>query len=1016
MSKLWKQSAGVILALLLGAAQLGATAVPTAAPIALPLAFERNLGQADTQVDFMARAPGYQLWLTAGEAVMALSQADAQPAVVRLQLLGARADAKASGRDPLPGVAHYYHLDRERALIEQVPRFAEVHYRGVYPGIDLVYHSDAQDRLEFDFLLAPGADPERIGWTASGVDPPRLRADGALELRFGGRELLTHRPVAYQLSMGKRREVPVEYRLDGSKIVFALGNYDHNLPLVIDPVISYSTYLGGSSVDGVLDITRGSDGSVYLTGYTYSIDFPTVNAIHGNLGAMEAFVTKIQPNGAQLAFSTYLGGAGDQRSNAIEIDSANRTLICGFTEVSGSSSNPFVVRLNANGSLSWSRTVSTQYFDTCNDLAMDGDAVVAVGSTQSANDFPRINQIPAFNVASGHAPFLIKYDTAGTLVQSTLLPNTGWDASANGVAVKDGFAYVTGSIDLGPPSAGAFNDVQAFVLKINDNAVYGDPGEYHRRFGGNSSAASEPTGPNDAGHAITVDASDRAFIAGRTSSTNFPVTADAYQPIYNGGSDGFIVRLSAAGTIAFASYLHANLGPSFGDAPARVILDGANTVYVAGGLNDYAPWLARLPGFATSLAYVNAGSVSVGPIRGLAMAGIAQPLIAGEGAREQMPYTGTGPQSTFGGLEDGYLIRLEERLPVLGISAQSVSESAGCIDLQVRPDLASLTEIRFDWATQNGTAVAGQDYIASSGENIAISSGSLLPNVGLSVCIENDSLDEPNETLTINLSSITGATPAQASATITILDDDAPPALSVDNAGCTLAEGNSGSSNCAFVLRLSQVSGRTVGLTSATANGSAISGSDYTGHTAAARSIVAGQTSLTISVPVLGDTLDEPTESFSLNLSGIANATPGTLSATGTITDDDPAPALSVDNNGECLVAEGNSGSTPCNFVLRLSTASGQLVSFNTATVGGSATPGVDFSAHASTARSIAIGQTSLTVAVPVLGDTTPEPDESFGLSITQVANASLSGPSPVGVILNDDGTLPNLIHANGFE
>lgn len=1006
-------------ALLLAAPCALATTSRATGYLSLPLAFERNLGQADAQVDFMARAPGYQLWLSGGEAVMALSQARGQPAIVRLQLLGARKDAPASGREQLPGMVNYFSIDHRETPIEQVPRFASVHYRGVYPGIDLVYHSDAQERLEFDFVLAAGADPARIGWTAKGVDQPRLREDGALELGLGGRSLLTHRPVAYQVSMGVRRAVDVEYQLDGARIGFVLGNYDRALPLVIDPVISYSTYLGGSSIDGVLDIARGSDGSVYLTGYTYSIDFPTVNAIHGHLGAMEAFVSKIQPNGSQLGFSTYIGGVGDQRSNAIELDPLNRVLICGSTEVSGSSAHPFVLRLNPNGSLSWTRTLTTQYWDGCNDLAMDGERVVAVGYTQSANDFPRVNQIPAFNVANGHAPFLVKYDAAGNLIQSTLLPNTGWDASANGVAVKDGFAYVTGSIDLGPPSPGALNDVQAFVLKINDNAVYGDPGEYHRRFGGSTALAAEGLGPRDSGQAIIVDSTDRAFIAGRTASTNFPVTPGVFQPAYDGGGDGFIVRLSPVGAIAFASYVHAGLGANVSDEPARIAFDASNTVYMAGSANSGYPWIARLPGFATSLDYATSfGSfyLDVGPIRGLAMAATAQPVIAGEGARERMPVSANAVQSSSSDFSDGYVMRLEERLPLLAVPGASVSEAIGCVDLAVRTDLPATGQIRFDWAAQSGTAIADTDFYAGSGEDIGISPGSQIPNVNVSVCIENDALDEANETLTVNFTNITGATPASVSAVITIVDDDAPPTLAIDNAGCTVTEGNSGTSNCAFILRLNQVSGRTVSLNSATANGTAISGSDYTGHPSTARSLVPGQSSLTISVPVIGDTLDEPNESFSLNLSGIANATPGTLTATGTITDNDPAPTLALDNGGECLVSEGNSGSTPCTFVFRLSAASGQLVSLSTATSSGTATAGSDFTAHAATVRSIAIGQSTLSVSVPVLGDTAPEADESFGLNVTAVSNASFTGPAAVGVILNDDGALPNLIHANGFE
>jgi hypothetical protein len=310
----------------------------------------------------------------------------------------------------------------------------------------------------------------------------------------------------------------------------------------------------------------------------------------------------------------------------------------------------------------------------------------------------------------------------------------------------------------------------------------------------------------------------------------------------------------------------------------------------------------------------------------------------------------------------------------------------------------------FNTATANGTAIAGQDYTGHTSTARSIAAGQTTLTVNVPVL--GDTLHEATETFTLNATSVVGASPSSLSATGTILDNDPAPTLSVDNGGCTVSEGDTGSVNCPFVFRLSAVSGRNTTFNTATANGTAIAGQDYTGHTSTARSIAAGQTTLTVNVPVLGDTLHEATETFTLNASSVVGASPSSLSATGTILDNDQAPTLSIDNGG-CSVTEGDSGSTPCNFVLRLSAVSGRSTTFNTATADGSATAGSDYTGHPSTARSIAAGQTTLTVTVPVLGDTEIEPDETFSLLVTNVVGASPGSLSATGTILNDEVDQP---------
>lgn len=323
---------------------------------------------------------------------------------------------------------------------------------------------------------------------------------------------------------------------------------------------------------------------------------------------------------------------------------------------------------------------------------------------------------------------------------------------------------------------------------------------------------------------------------------------------------------------------------------------------------------------------------------------------------------------------------------------------------------ASTQPITLNWTTTNGSATAPADYGAGAG---TLSIGANSTSTVITRTVVGDTLDEDNEDFHIDLSAASAGSISDARGSVTINDDDATPTLSVDAGGCTVTEGNSGSLDCAFVLRLSAISSKTVSFNTATTAGSASAGADFTGHSSTARSIAAGQSTLTVNVPVLGDTLDEDSEIFTLNVSAVQNATPGSLNATGTITDNDNPPTLSIDAGG-CSVIEGDSGSVNCGFVLRLSTASSKTVSFNTATVNGSATAGSDYTGHASTARNITTGLTTLTINVPVLADTLEEVDETFALNVTGVTNASPGSITGHGTILDDD--LAELVFFDGFE
>jgi hypothetical protein len=313
----------------------------------LPMSFELNEGQTDPQVAFLSRGSGYALFLTPTESVLSLQAATpaaagaaavgaapdsapgvqepapASPAaaaeqsapssVLSMQLVGANAAPQVVGLDQLPGTSNYFIGNDPTEWHTNVPNFAQVEEKSVYPGVDLVYYGN-QQQLEYDFTVAPGADPGVIRMAFTGAESATLDDQGNLVLQTVGGPVEEHAPVLYQDSGGVRQSVSGRYVLEGDgQVSFAVGSYDPSQPLVIDPILSYSTYLGGSGqYDEGFGIAVDGSGNAYVTGQTGSTNFPTANplqAIFGG-GSSDAFMAKLNPAGSALVYSTYLGASG----------------------------------------------------------------------------------------------------------------------------------------------------------------------------------------------------------------------------------------------------------------------------------------------------------------------------------------------------------------------------------------------------------------------------------------------------------------------------------------------------------------------------------------------------------------------------------------------------------------------------------------------------------------------------------------------------------------------------------
>ncbi len=565
----------------------------------LPLSFEANRGQADKKVRFLCRGQRYTLFLTDTEAVLRLAGGrHEEAAVVRMQLIGSHRRARPAGESPLPGTSNYFLGDRPREWRTGIPSYDRVRYENVYPGVDLVYRGN-QRQLEYDFLIAPHADPKRIRLAFHGADTITINPQGELILHTKHGDVVQHAPEIYQEVEGTRQRVDGRYVLldRPNHVGFALGRYDRSLPLVIDPVLVYSKFLSGSDADFGFGIASDSAGNAYVTGFTSSTNFTGVSGGSiqpTNGGGYDVFVTKINGAGATV-YSTYLGGSEQDEGFAIAVDSAGNAYVSGITESStfpgvnsgsiqpakGGGVDAFVTKINAAGTaIVYSTFLGSDGYDQSTGIAVDsgGNAYVTGGTTSIT--FPGINASSPQPVnAGGLDAFVTKINAAGTaIVYSTLLGGPNEDRSY-GIAVSGtGDAYVTGeaisilfpgvnSGSIQPTHGGGLSD--AFVTRINPA---GTAIVYSTFLGG---------GGDDRGTGIAVDGAGNAYVTGAASSTMFPgVGSGSLQPTNAGGqSDAFVTKINPAGTaIVYSTFL----GGIAQDYPSGIAVAGGGNAYVVG--------------------------------------------------------------------------------------------------------------------------------------------------------------------------------------------------------------------------------------------------------------------------------------------------------------------------------------------------------------------------------------------------------------------------------------------------
>jgi len=693
----------------------------------LPLAFEANQGQTDPRVRFLARGPGHTLFLTADEAVLVLREAAAAEGdesnrgprpqaksegpshVVRMRFLGGDAPGPV-GLDTLPGRSNYLVGSDPRRWHGGIPLYARVKYESLYPGVDAIFHQ-GDGRLEYDLVVAPGASPDVIRIGFEGTGRVRLDASGNLILPVGKGEVVQHAPVIYQETGGVRSMLAGRFVLRGrSEIGFSVsGTYDPARPLVIDPVLSYSTFLGGAASGTPLAMVVDGSGSVYFTGATDSV-LPLGTALQPLPGGDgDVFVTRMDPSGAAVIYSTYLGGSEFDRGWAIALDGSGSAFVTGstwstdfpvvhaFQAAMGSvplpggnrPSDAFVAKLSPDGSaLDFSTYLGGSNEDFGTAIAVDASGRASVAGSTGSGDFPVASPLQANHASFGLADaFITRFSASGeALVFSTTLGGQDREDGAAGIALDPaGNTYVTGftnSPDF--PQLGALSKApdqifyDAFVTKINPS---GTGFIFSALLGGNRDGSATA----DYGTAIAADASGNAYVAGSTTANRFPIRNPVQVSPPPGetlpsGWNVFAAKINPTGTtLVYSTFLGGSSSEVANgiavDAEGQAHLVGYTTsadfpqvrplspIHFPGSSSDL--FVAKLSADGGRLAY----STCVGGTQGengfsIAIDASGRALVGGDTSSPDFPVA-AGPSQPFGPPAP-FILTLEDDAPPLG--------------------------------------------------------------------------------------------------------------------------------------------------------------------------------------------------------------------------------------------------------------------------------------------------------------------------------------------------------------
>ncbi len=579
-----------------------------------PVYFISNQGQLAPEVHYYETSQRHATFFVSDGLYQAIAipaatdRATRRQAIIRLRMIGADRDVRISAEEQLDTRVNFYRGHHQSHT--NIPVYSQLRYAAVYPGIDVIFHG-RKDILEYDFIVAAGANPAQIQMAYEGAKYLRLDSDGALLVGLDGAEVRQQRPYIYQLIDGEKKEVAGEYRLLSAETPhsygFRIASYDARYPLVIDPVIISSTFIAGADDDIANSVAVDNNGNVYVTGTTWSANFPSLNALKTTNEAnyTDAFVSKFNASGT-LIFSTYLGGSNHDEGRAIAADSLGNSYVTGLTSSENfplsaqpyiSVGDPFfedvfITQLNSNGQILYSTYMGGSGDDFGNDIVVDESngqlAVYVTGETWSHN-FPVKNPLyTVLNTGNNGDAFVARLDLAqagdASLVWSTYIGGSNRDASHAIDVDSAGNVYIAGLTESSdfPTTANAYPSIfsmgysRAFIVRINQA---GTLLKYAGCLGGSA---------DDSANGIAVNDSGIAYVAGTTRSLDFPLVQPLFSVVDN--ENAFAAKLdtngSGSNTLLYSTYL----GGSGPDEANAIVIDNAGNAFVTG-----TTWSADFP-------------------------------------------------------------------------------------------------------------------------------------------------------------------------------------------------------------------------------------------------------------------------------------------------------------------------------------------------------------------------------------------------------------------------------------
>lgn len=557
-----------------------------AAYLNLPLHFIRNEGQLDSKVLFYEKGIERSTYFAKDGIYLSLMKKD-DAEYLKISPVEGNLETKVSGENIMPGIVNYFAGNEQRKWKTNMPVYRQITYRNVYKNIDIKYYGN-NSQLEHDIMVMPGGDPSQLKFRCAGITGLLINDAGDLVIAQNNRELRHRKPYIYQEINGKRIEIQGSFHLyDKNTYGFQVASYDKDHTLIIDPVLEYSTYLGGSDLEWGYDLAIDNTGNVYIAGFSSSMDFPVQNAVQPKYGGgnWDVFVAKIDPAGKGLIYSTLLGGSGHDSAKGIAVDSSGNAYISGYTKSedfpvkgaiqpkAGGKSDAFLVKLNPDGNaLVYSTYVGGSDDDEANQIALDPAGNVYITGDTSSADFPLKNALQP-KIGGKADAYVTKINPAGdAIVYSTYFGGTKIERGSSITIDVSGNACITG--DTASPDLPVKNALQpklsgkidVFVAKINSA---GDNLVFSTYLGGSD---------YDEAYGIASDPSGNIYLSGNTDSKDFPVQYPL-QPKHAGNYDVFLTKINSAGDkIIYSTFL----GGSDKDENYALALDKADNVYLTG--------------------------------------------------------------------------------------------------------------------------------------------------------------------------------------------------------------------------------------------------------------------------------------------------------------------------------------------------------------------------------------------------------------------------------------------------